>query len=66
VDLFKVMARNMTGSNMIPLGSMGSPSAALKPAAGVSLLLPSYLAGSNVKQEKSDGERLLRRVAIVD
>ncbi len=51
------MARNMTGSNMIPLGSMGSPSAALKPAAGVSLLLPSYLAGSNnVKQEKSDGE----------
>jgi len=55
----------MTGSNMIPLGSMGSPSAALKPAAGVSLLLPSYLAGSNVKQEKSDGERFLIRVAIV-
>ncbi len=66
MDLCKVMARNMTGSNMIPLGSMGSPSAALKPAAGVSLLLPSYLAGSNVKQEKNDGERLLRRVVIVD
>jgi len=54
-----VMARNMTGSNMIPLGSTLGAGGTLKAAPtvpGVSLLMPSYLAGSNVKQEKSEGE----------
>ena len=46
--LCDVMARNMTGSNMIPLGSTLKPGGS---SAGLSLLLPSYLTTTTIKQE---------------